>query len=290
MDLIPGSGRSPGEGNGNPLQYCCLENSRGRGAWWATVPGGTKSRTRRKRPSRHMLEDCVGGGALPSRTTADTTQPSQHAFWSGLTSASDSFSVIRELLPSRADTQENSLVVPSPSACVLQTAHSHLRLVFCPIHQGKCSCCHFPDVETTLVAQGKESACNAADVCLIPGSVRSPEEGNGNPLQYSCLKKFTTKGAWWATVHGVAKNQMWLNRFLHHCSTQQLNHGIEDRNGGISTLTPFRMCLEGPLQPRRWHLSRLFFPFPPGSPPSPSFPCFSQDASPLKSSRDLRHH
>ena len=40
MGLIPGSGRAPGEGNGNPLQYSCLGNSMDRGAWWATVPGG----------------------------------------------------------------------------------------------------------------------------------------------------------------------------------------------------------------------------------------------------------
>ena len=39
---IPGLGRSPGEGNGNPLQYSCLENSMGRGAWWAIVYGVTK--------------------------------------------------------------------------------------------------------------------------------------------------------------------------------------------------------------------------------------------------------
>ena len=39
---IPGSGRSPGEGNGNPLQYSCLKNSKGRGAWWVTVRGVTK--------------------------------------------------------------------------------------------------------------------------------------------------------------------------------------------------------------------------------------------------------
>ena len=45
MDLIPGSGRSPGEWNGNPLQYSCLENSMNRGAWWATVQGVTKSQT-----------------------------------------------------------------------------------------------------------------------------------------------------------------------------------------------------------------------------------------------------
>ena len=41
----PGSGRSPGKGNGNPLQYSCLENSLNRGAWWATIHGVTKSRT-----------------------------------------------------------------------------------------------------------------------------------------------------------------------------------------------------------------------------------------------------
>ena len=42
--LIPGSGRSPGEGNGNPLHYSCLENSMDRGVWWATVHGVTQSR------------------------------------------------------------------------------------------------------------------------------------------------------------------------------------------------------------------------------------------------------
>ena len=45
LGSIPGSGRSPGKGNGNPLQYSCLENSIDRGAWWATVYDVTKSRT-----------------------------------------------------------------------------------------------------------------------------------------------------------------------------------------------------------------------------------------------------
>ena len=44
-DWIPGSGRSPGGGNGNPLQYSCLENSMDRGAWWTIVHGVAKSRT-----------------------------------------------------------------------------------------------------------------------------------------------------------------------------------------------------------------------------------------------------
>ena len=51
--LLPGLGRSPGEGNGNPLLYSCLENPMGKGAWWATVHGVTKSQTRLKWLSTH---------------------------------------------------------------------------------------------------------------------------------------------------------------------------------------------------------------------------------------------
>jgi len=58
---------------------------------------------------------------------------------------------------------------------------------------------------------GKESACNAGDLGSILGSGRSPGGGNGNPLQYSCLENSMDRGAWWATVHGVAKSQMQLS-------------------------------------------------------------------------------
>ena len=58
---------------------------------------------------------------------------------------------------------------------------------------------------------GKESACNAGDPGLIPGSGRSPGEGNGYPLQYSSQENATDKGAWWVTVHRVAKGQTGLN-------------------------------------------------------------------------------
>ena len=91
---IPGSGRSLGEGNGNPLQYSCLGNPMSRGAWWATVHGVAKE------------SDVTGG------------------------------------------------------------------------------------------SDGKASACNAGDLGSIPGSGRSPGEGNGNPLQYSCLENFMDRGAW----------------------------------------------------------------------------------------------
>ena len=56
-------------------------------------------------------------------------------------------------------------------------------------------------------SDGKESACNAEGLYPIPGWGRSPGEGNGNPLQYSCLENPMDRGAWWATVHGVPKNQ-----------------------------------------------------------------------------------
>ena len=53
----------------------------------------------------------------------------------------------------------------------------------------------------------KESACNAEDLGLTPGSGRSPGEGNGNPLQYHCLENPMDRGAWQATVHRVTKSQ-----------------------------------------------------------------------------------
>ena len=52
---------------------------------------------------------------------------------------------------------------------------------------------------------GKESACNARNLDSIPGSGRSPGEGKGNPLQYSCLENPTDRGAWQTTVHGVTR-------------------------------------------------------------------------------------
>ena len=52
----------------------------------------------------------------------------------------------------------------------------------------------------------KKSACNVADLGLIPGLGSFPGEENGNPLQYSCLENSTDRGAWWAILHVVSKN------------------------------------------------------------------------------------
>ena len=59
------------------------------------------------------------------------------------------------------------------------------------------------------------TVCNVGDLDLIPGLGRSSGEGNGNPLQYSCLENPMDGGAWWVTVHGVTKSQTRLRDFTH---------------------------------------------------------------------------
>ena len=63
---------------------------------------------------------------------------------------------------------------------------------------------------TGFAGRHKESACNAGDLGSIPGSERSPGEGKGNPLHYSCLENSMDRGGWRATVHRATKSQSGL--------------------------------------------------------------------------------
>ena len=74
-------------------------------------------------------------------------------------------------------------------------------------------------------SDGKASAYNAGDLGLIPGLGRSSGEGNGNPLQYSRLENPTDQGAWWATVHGVAKSWTRRSDFTHYMKVLSYSHG-----------------------------------------------------------------
>ena len=67
-----------------------------------------------------------------------------------------------------------------------------------------------------MAPDGKESACNVGDMGLIPGLGRPSGEGNGYPLWYSCLENPVDRGAWWATVLGVAKSWTRLRDFHFH--------------------------------------------------------------------------
>ena len=78
-------------------------------------------------------------------------------------------------------------------------------------------------------SNSKESACSAGDLGLVPGLGRFPGEGNGHPLQYSCLENSMDKGAWWATVNGVTKSQTQLSNYHLHFS---LSCAAETNNTG----------------------------------------------------------
>ena len=68
-------------------------------------------------------------------------------------------------------------------------------------------------VKASLVAQRLKLLCNVGDLGSIPGLGRSPGEGNGNLLQYSCLENPMDGGAWWATGHRVTESWTWLSDF-----------------------------------------------------------------------------
>ena len=83
-------------------------------------------------------------------------------------------------------------------------------------HSHTYTCIHSPLVGFPGGLHRKESACNAGDLDSVLGSGRSPGEGNGNPLQYYCLENPMDRGAWKATVYGVAKSWTRLSDFPCH--------------------------------------------------------------------------
>ena len=85
-----------------------------------------------------------------------------------------------------------------------------LHLRWTPWHLSACQACHQDFPGGSVV---KNPPANTGDMGLIPGSGRSPGEGNGNPLQYLCLESPMDGGAWQATVHGVAKSRTQLSAF-----------------------------------------------------------------------------
>ena len=73
-----------------------------------------------------------------------------------------------------------------------------------------------------------ESACSVGDLGSIPGSGRFPEEGDGNPLQYSCLENTMDRGAWWTTVHGITESD---SEFFNVGVNSDLRFAFVDKSG-----------------------------------------------------------
>ena len=93
---------------------------------------------------------------------------------------------------------------------------------------------------------GKEFACNDGDPGSLPGLGRCPGEGNGNPVQYSCLENPTDREIWRATVHGVAKSWTQLNNLTHTHTG-----GLEKRTESLGSCLPENKAPEAsrPLPP-----------------------------------------
>ena len=100
--------------------------------------------------------------------------------------------------------------IPTSRVLPLQ-AKVEVNSIFQPRSCLRCSRMHQQHVPTASgFSDGKESSCNVRDQGSIPGSGRSPGEGHGYPLQYSCLENSMDTGAWRATVHGVTDMTEWL--------------------------------------------------------------------------------
>ena len=157
MGSIPGSGRCPRGGIGNPHQFSCLGNLMDR---WATVRGVTRSWTQLSNWAHNI---CLDAHVLPP-------------------------------VPPFFPTTTVSPLVPHlfPIEWKLAQARNY---IFATCSVG------FPGG-----SDGKESACIVGDLGSVPGSGRSPGEGNGYPIQYSCLENSKDRGAWQATVHEIAKS------------------------------------------------------------------------------------
>ena len=97
-------------------------------------------------------------------------------------------------------------------------------------------------------------AGDVTDAGLIPGSGRSPEEGNGNPFQYSCLGNPVDRGAWWATDHGVAKESDTTsslnNNHLERPSTSLVLEGLYSVSSVYLLLRPQSLP---PSEHRAWN-------------------------------------
>ena len=125
-------------------------------------------------------------------------------------------------------------------------------------------------------SDGKASAYNLGDPGLIPGSGRSPGEGNGNPLQYSCLESPMDGGAWWATVRGVTRSHTRLSDLFFLFQIERFPSSESNAYFSCTWLlshfshaqlftTPWTVAYQAPLSmgfSRQEYWSRLPFPSP----------------------------
>ena len=170
----PRSGRAPGEGNGKPLQYSCLENPMDRGIWWATVHGAAKESDTTKWLTFYRLP-------LPISFLWQAYEAKERE-------------MIFHISPRTINPESETPSCPS--------IHQVTLFLFLEPHfEGKIQEHYYLMVKSTTGLpwwlSGKEYTWNAEDtedIVLIPGSGRFPGGGHGNPLQYSWVEKHMDRG------------------------------------------------------------------------------------------------
>ena len=189
MGLIPRWGRSPEEGNGNPLHYSCLQNPVDRGAGsqksWTLL--GDWTTTEERNVQETCLKCTISFFWILAFWRSQLT-------WEDLLSKTSFHS--SEFL--RPHGQQNlSWLVPWITICLFPFCYT--------VSRG-----FFDD------SDGKESSCNVGDRGSIPRLGWSPGEGVGYPLQYSCLENSMDRGAWWTAVRGVTESEHWTTNIHTH--------------------------------------------------------------------------
>ena len=141
---------------------------------------------------------------------------------------------------------------PKPQSCYKQSFESRIlsrhlpgapaAARFCEGHMGKfssmshlLSTCYVPGpMQGTVHSKTNNPRSSDSCISLAHGNVEDlgsiPGEGNGHPLQYACLENSTDRGAWWATVHGVAKSRTWLSDFHFTSQSKEYRPKNEFRN------------------------------------------------------------
>ena len=110
-----------------------------------------------------------------------------------------------------------------------------------------------------MVNNPPANAVGTRDVGLICGLGRHPGEGNGNPLQYSCLENSMDRGAWWATVHGVTKSQTQLSDWAQPHMLNYFKKGKNTTETHRKMILICAMCEENAVT--NWICQKLFAKF-----------------------------
>ena len=178
----------------NSLQYSCLEKSNGQRSMVGSVHGVPNSWTWLN-DFTFTFKEAQKGVTL--RLKVDITEHFNYSEW------------VKDIDPALnlpASTIHSIYKQRILKAAKVALGSTSSKVVFfCSWHTVR-NTMGFPDGSAS-----KDSACNAGDIGSVPGSRRSSGEGNDNPFQYSCLGNPTDRGAWWATVHRVAKSWEWVS-------------------------------------------------------------------------------